>query len=357
MSVNQIGGGGMAFFGAGYFQSATSQIQQAPMQQLHQLQSMLQSSFQSFFQGMGQFQQSAGAGFAQSPAAMPGFVRPPSAGMMQPMNPGAMAGGGFIAGGFIAGGQIGGGHMGGHIGGMGTIGTPQPSQGKTGLIQTGKNPPEYTTPGGFKIAAEGKDMAWTITTPEGKKTRIWGDPHVHEGDGGKWDFKKDMSFVLPDGTKIGVKTVPWGKNGEATVTGSIDIMNGNERATIGNIDKNKNLTDTGVKGDRWALDARTPDGDYAVMGGNGDDWFLNGKNEIVGGNMKTGEIFTKASNGQNTNISQHAMNAMREPGQLGMAQQPGHGQIGPRFGGQQFVMQMMQQMMHQMMQMMQMMRR
>ena len=176
-------------------------------------------------------------------------------------------------------------------------------------------------------------------------------------DGGKWDFKKDMSFVLPDGTKIGVKTVPWGKNGEATVTGSIDIMNGNERATIGNIDKNKNLTDTGVKGDRWALDARTPDGDYAVMGGNGDDWFLNGKNEIVGGNMKTGEIFTKASNGQNTNISQHAMNAMREPGQLGMAQQPGHGQIGPRFGGQQFVMQMMQQMMHQMMQMMQMMRR
>ncbi len=357
MSVNQIGGGGVAFFGAGYFQGATSQIQQAPMQQLQQLQSMLQSSFQNFFQSMGQFQQSAGAGFAQSPAAMPGFVQPPSTGMMQPMNPGAMAGGGFVAGGFIAGGQIGGGMAGGGmIGGVGTIGTPMPAE-KSGLIQTGKNPPEYTTPGGFKIAAEGKDMAWTITTPEGKKTRIWGDPHVHEGDGGKWDFKKDMSFVLPDGTKIGVKTVPWGKNGEATVTGSIDIMNGNQRATIGNIDKNKDLSDTGIQNDRWALDARTPDGDYAVMGGNGDDWFLNGKNEIVGGNMKTGEIFTKQSNGTNTNITNQAMHAMREPGQMAMPQMPGQvSQPGPRFGGQQFVMQMMQQMMQQMLQMMQMMR-
>lgn len=34
------------------------------------------------------------------------------------------------------------------------------------------------------------------------KTHLKAGPHVNESDGGKWDFKKEMSFVLPDGTKI-----------------------------------------------------------------------------------------------------------------------------------------------------------
>lgn len=372
MSINQIGGGA-AFFGMGFFQGATAQIQQAPMQQIQQLQAMLQSSFQNFFQAANQFSSNMGAGFAQSPAASPGFVQPPSTNMMNPVNPGSIGGqfggqfgGGFVAGGFIAGGQIGGqfgGQFGGQIGGGfgqtgGEIGAPN-----SGLIQTSKNPPEYTTPGGYKVAAEGKDMAWTVTTPEGKKTRIWGDPHVHESDGGKWDFKKDMSFVLPDGTKITAKTVPWGN--DATVTGSIDIMNGNQRASIGGIDKNKDLTDSGVQNDRWAVDARTPDGDYAVLGGSGADWFLNGKNEITGGNMKTGELYTKQGAGNN-NITAQAAQAMSEPGQLGLGgfpQMPGQvglpGQGGmqqPQFGGQQFLLQMLQQMMQSIFSQMQQMR-
>lgn len=226
---------------------------------------------------------------------------------------------GFMTGGYIA------------PPNMGTIQPNTPQNGKSGLIQTGKTPPEYVTPGGYKIAAEGKDAAWTVTTPEGKKTRIWGDPHVHESDGGKWDFKKNMSFVLPDGTKISVKTTPPRPNGY-TVSESIDIMNGNQRATIGGIDKNK-PTSEGVQNDRWALDARTPDGDYAVLGGDGDDWFLQGKNEIVG-SEKQGEVF-KTKAGTTRGITHQAQQAMSE------------GRPMPRFGGQQFLMQMIQQMMQQ----------
>src|SRR5262249_36342838 len=57
------------------------------------------------------------------------------------------------------------------------------------------------TPGGYTIEADG-NTAWKITGPDGKCTTVSGDPHVSESDGGKWDFKRDSSFVLPDGTKI-----------------------------------------------------------------------------------------------------------------------------------------------------------
>src|SRR5688572_20456016 len=55
-----------------------------------------------------------------------------------------------------------------------------------------------TTPGGYKIEATSQ-FEWKITGPDGKTTRVWGDPHVAEGDGGKWDFKRNSTFVLGDG--------------------------------------------------------------------------------------------------------------------------------------------------------------
>jgi len=320
---------------------ASNQVNSAPMQQMQQLQGMLQSMFQNLFQaGAGQAQNMTG-GFAQTPT-MPGFVSQPGAGMMTPTNP--TFGGGMQTGGMIAGGGMQTGGM--MVGGMMTTGgmTTMPKQEKSGLIQTGKTPPEFTTPGGYKIKAEGKSAGWKITTPEGKTTLINGDPHVREGDGGKWDFKKQMSFVLPDGTKITCKTTPPRKNGY-TVSQSIDIMNGNERATIGGIDKNKPTTG-GVKQDRWAVDASTKDGDYAVLGGNGDDWFLNGKNEIVGSENKGSVLKTRA--GGNNNITNQARAQMNEANP-GLAQQPTR----PSFGGPQFMMQMMMQMLQQMMQQMQ----
>jgi hypothetical protein len=155
----------------------------------------------------------------------------------------------------------------------------------TGLLQLEASLPTFLTPGGYVVSAEGVDEAWRIATPNNRWTRIWGHPHVNESDGGTWDFKKGMSFVLPDGTKITANTTPPKENGY-TVTESIDIMNGGQRATIEGIDANQPQT-TGIKNDRWAADARTPDGLHAVLGGDGDDWFLGGKNEIVEAEVPT----------------------------------------------------------------------
>lgn len=90
-----------------------------------------------------------------------------------------------------------------------------------------------TTAGGYKIQPEGKDSAFKIFGPDGKElTRVWGDPHVQEGDGTKWDFTKDSNFVLPDGTRIGLDTTS--QTGKS-VTQALDIANGNDRVQISGI--------------------------------------------------------------------------------------------------------------------------
>lgn len=301
---------------------ASQQINMAPMQQLQQVQSLLQNAFSAMSTG---FQSMLGAGNMMPKLPSPGFVGAPNfQHMNNPMSPAAQ--GGFVAGGFSATGTIGPNGLqfnsfnsfgAGAATGVHTAPEPKPQ----GIKQIKDNPPAFETPGGYKIESEGKSAAWKITTPEGKTTRIWGDPHVHESDGTKWDFKKDMSFVLPDGTKITARTTPPRPNGY-TVTAGIDIMNGSERATIDGIDKNKPTTG-GVKNDRWAVDAKVKDGDYAVLGKSGDDWFLQGKNEIVG-SSKAGEVLhTRAGSAGEAGVTRAAQNAMFDPAQVNGPNRPG----------------------------------
>jgi Domain of Unknown Function (DUF1521) len=138
------------------------------------------------------------------------------------------------------------------------------------------------TPGGYTIEADG-NTAWKITGPDGKCTTVSGDPHVHESDGGKWDFKRDSSFVLPDGTKINVRTTPAG-NG-MTVTSGLEVVNGNNRVEIGGV--NTAHPHTGQvqhTGQQWD----TKGWDQFVMGSETDDWAFGGR-EIVG-SEKGGEV-------------------------------------------------------------------
>ena len=70
-----------------------------------------------------------------------------------------------------------------------------------------------------------------ITGPDGQSSEIWGDPHVREKDKdgkviGNWDFKKDSTFVLGDGTKINVSTKPYNN---MTVTTGLEILEGRRR--------------------------------------------------------------------------------------------------------------------------------
>jgi hypothetical protein len=151
-----------------------------------------------------------------------------------------------------------------------------------GSLQTRGN--SVTTAGGYKIEMIGQHE-WKITGPDGKSTRIWGDPHVDENDGGKWDFKRNSTFVLGDGTRINVTTVPFG-NG-ATVTGSLEIISGNDRVMVSDIDKGKGKIGT-VTQDGYQR-ANSFRGDVFVQGRETDDWSLTGK-EIVGSNNQ-GESF------------------------------------------------------------------
>ncbi|KFE71773.1 DUF1521 domain-containing protein [Hyalangium minutum] len=164
--------------------------------------------------------------------------------------------------------------------------TPNPSQGShpQGSLQTSSNG-VVTTPGGYKIEQLGQ-FDWKISGPDGKETKIWGDPHVAEGDGGKWDFKKDSTFVLGDGTRINVTTKPYG-NG-MTVTGGLDIISGNDRVQVTDIDKGKGKTGQ-VTHDGFQHVNDFGGKDVFVMGKETDDWSFTGK-EIVGSN-NGGESF------------------------------------------------------------------
>jgi hypothetical protein len=142
-----------------------------------------------------------------------------------------------------------------------------------------------TTPGGYKIE-QLKQYDWKITGPDGKETKIWGDPHVAEGDGGKWDFKRDSTFVLGDGTRINATTKPHGKN--ASVTGGLEIISGNDRVQVTDIEKGKGKTGP-VTQDGFAHANSFGGKDVFVMGRETDDWSFQGR-EVVGSN-NLGESF------------------------------------------------------------------
>jgi hypothetical protein len=142
-----------------------------------------------------------------------------------------------------------------------------------------------TTPGGYKIEALGQ-YEWKVTGPDGKSTRVWGDPHVAEGDGGKWDFKRNSTFMLGDGTRINVTTAPV-KNG-MTVTKDLEIISGNEAVSITGLDKGKGKTGP-VTQDGFSKANSFGGNDVFVMGKETDDWSFQGK-EIIGSN-NGGESF------------------------------------------------------------------
>jgi len=133
-----------------------------------------------------------------------------------------------------------------------------------------------TTPGGYKIEATGQ-YEWNITGPDGKSSKIWGDPHVKESDGGTWDFKRNSTFVLGDGTRINCSTKPYNN---MTVTSGLEIISGNDRVEVSGIDQGKGKVGD-VTHDGFAHANSFGNNDAFVMGQNAGDWSFQGK-EIVG---------------------------------------------------------------------------
>jgi hypothetical protein len=93
------------------------------------------------------------------------------------------------------------------------------------------------TPGGYRIVPEG-NTNWSIYSPDQKPgetptTRVWGDPHVTEKDGTRWDFTKDSNFVLPDGTLIRCDTTS--ETGQSVSQG-LTIVAGNDKVDVKGVD-------------------------------------------------------------------------------------------------------------------------
>ena len=132
-------------------------------------------------------------------------------------------------------------------------------------------PKEIALDNGYKITIPGENEEWTITDANGDSTRIWGDPHVSEGDGnGKtnWDFQENSTFILGDGTKISVGTA--GK-GSGKVTDTLTITQGNQSIEVTGIAANDPKIGQPSLGGAQ-LDADTNDGHVFKMGDEADDW-------------------------------------------------------------------------------------
>lgn len=85
----------------------------------------------------------------------------------------------------------------------------------------------------YTITADEKDGTWTVRNNQtGHVTKIHGDPHVDADGDGKddFDFKKDMTFQLDDGTKITVNNVDYG-NGES-ISSKLTITNGHNAMVV-----------------------------------------------------------------------------------------------------------------------------
>lgn len=158
-------------------------------------------------------------------------------------------------------------------------------------------PNAVTTAGGYTIVPTGKDMAWDIYAPGQKpgdtpNSHIWGDPHVTEKDGTKWDFTRSSNFRLPDGTNINVKTVPYNGDEAHRLSGTLDITNGADRVQITGVDQNKPVVGK-VSHDGYQSRAELASQDTFTLGGTQDDvkWFksVDGHNqgEVTGASMVT----------------------------------------------------------------------
>ena len=153
----------------------------------------------------------------------------------------------------------------------------------TWTVDQNKDPKEIALDNGYKIQIHGEKESWSIVDANGNSTKIWGDPHVSEGDrsGNKqWDFQKDATFILDDGTKITCKCKDKGRKDKNIFSDELIITKANQSIHVTGIaDNNPQISGPSLEGGK--LDAETNDGFIFKMGDQADDWIYEGE-EITG---------------------------------------------------------------------------
>ena len=90
--------------------------------------------------------------------------------------------------------------------------------------------------------------------------RIWGDPHVNVDGQHAFDFWGRTTFVLDDGTKITIQTVPWEGNPNMTVASTVTISDGDYGVHLTGVDPNGRGDLCFREGNGYLMDAFVRDG-------------------------------------------------------------------------------------------------
>jgi hypothetical protein len=152
---------------------------------------------------------------------------------------------------------------------------------RDGIIDTGR----------YEIEAKEGEV-WIRDRHTNTWVKLWGDPHGVTSDGDKFQFHENVTFELPDGTKISIKTTPKDANGIALMD-SIAVMKGTKGVEATGISDGQAGANIGeVTSNVADLEKKYEDGTILTVGENGqiDDLFTS-KGEIVGGDktQKFGE--------------------------------------------------------------------
>jgi Domain of Unknown Function (DUF1521) len=163
---------------------------------------------------------------------------------------------------------------------------------------------EITTAGGYKIQATGKDNQVVITTPEGKKIDIWGDPHVKTSDGTEFQIMDDSTIQLKDGTVVALDNErAGGKADGPTTVKDVTVFSANgQYSRITGIDQNQpQVSDARQTPEGFSLGASfKADDAYVLTGDESGLAQLNSGRKITGsrdnGAIQTfGEVVNTAS--------------------------------------------------------------
>ncbi|MCC8938837.1 DUF1521 domain-containing protein [Bradyrhizobium sp. Arg68] len=144
----------------------------------------------------------------------------------------------------------------------------------------------------YTITADEKDGTWTVRNNRtGHVTKIHGDPHVDADGDGKddFDFKKDMTFQLDDGTKITVNNVDYG-NGQS-ISSKLTITNGHNAMVVeglGDDKDGKNNLRVTQSNAGMTLDELTPDGAQTIHE-SGQGWVDGAGGEVNQASIDAGE--------------------------------------------------------------------
>ena len=135
-----------------------------------------------------------------------------------------------------------------------------------------------------------------IISPCGKRTCIWGDPHVDVDNiagqrGHDFGFYGTSTFQLKDGTKITINTEPWKNNPSTTLAENVVVTKGDKSLVVSGLSQNNynGSTRTGdfkivVGMNGRELDKAVWDGGFTAIEADGGQWI----------DSRTGRIVTQA---------------------------------------------------------------